>query len=198
MNNGNSYVQLLAAMLRIGVLGFGGGPSTVPLFRYEAVTRYRWLEDSEFAEVLALANALPGPIATKLAAYLGHRLKGGMGAFLAVTAHILPTCLATIALYGVFATLQQSKIVAGMISAVLPVIAVMLGQMAYEFARNAKKGLGLAFGLVTGGLAYVLLGVADVSPALVVLLFLAYGSVHYKLAGRLRRKAAGADGREGA
>lgn len=189
--------QIVTAMVRIGVLGFGGGPSTVPLFRYEAVHRYKWLEDSEFVEVLALANALPGPIATKLAAYLGHRLSGGRGGMLAVAAHIMPACCATIVLYGAFAAMQQSAVVSGMISAVLPVISVMLGQMAYQFARNAVKGLGLVFGLAAGLLAFALLGAADVSPAVVVLLFLAYGAAHYKLRDKLGKRRTGSANSDG-
>lgn len=69
------YLDLSWAMLKTGILGYGGGPSVIPLIRHEAVTRYKWMSDEEFGEILAFANALPGPIATKIAAYLGYRLK---------------------------------------------------------------------------------------------------------------------------
>ena len=59
---GNSYKELTIAMLRTGILGFGGGPSVIPLIRYEAVSRYHWMRDEEFGEILAIANALPGPL----------------------------------------------------------------------------------------------------------------------------------------
>ena len=51
------------------------------------------IDDDEFGEILAIANALPGPIATKMAAYLGFKLKGTLGAVVATLAHILPTCM---------------------------------------------------------------------------------------------------------
>ncbi|MEC0271458.1 chromate transporter, partial [Paenibacillus anseongense] len=86
MRVGNAYVQIGMAMLRTGILGYGGGPSIVPLVRYEAVTRFQWMKDEEFMEVLAIANTLPGPIATKLAGYLGYRLKGTAGAAVGVLA----------------------------------------------------------------------------------------------------------------
>ncbi|EHL79475.1 hypothetical protein HMPREF1015_01157 [Bacillus smithii 7_3_47FAA] len=35
-----SYKNLIMAMVRTGIFGFGGGPSVIPLFRYEAVSRY--------------------------------------------------------------------------------------------------------------------------------------------------------------
>ena len=68
-----------------------------------------------------------------MAAYLGFKLKGTLGAIAATLAHILPTCLAMAGLFAAVNVLSHSAIVAGMIGAVTPVIAVMLGIMAYEF-----------------------------------------------------------------
>ncbi|MBT2289750.1 chromate transporter [Paenibacillus albidus] len=174
-------MQLTIAMFRTGILGYGGGPSVIPLIRHDAVTRYAWLSDDEFGETLAIANALPGPIATKMAAYLGYKLKGTRGAVISVLAHILPSCIAMIVLLSAVNYLSGSKVVAGMIAAVSPVIAVMLGLMAYEFAQKAFKGLGAIIGVVSLLLALLLLEVLQLHPAVVILLFLGYGTVHYRL-----------------
>jgi len=176
-----SYKELTLAMLRTGIFGFGGGPSVIPLIRYEAVSRYRWLEDDEFGEILAIANALPGPIATKMAAYLGYKQKGVLGAFTGVLAHILPTCLAMILLLTAVNVLSYSKAVEGMIAAVMPVISVMLGLMAYEFAEKAVKGLGKWLGGLCFIISFLLLQVISVHPAIVIVVFLAYGAFHFKL-----------------
>lgn len=187
-------------MFKTGVLGYGGGPSVIPLIRYEVVTRYRWLGDDEFAEILALANALPGPIATKMAAYLGYRRRGALGAIVAVLAHILPSAIAMIALLSAVELLSGSAIVQGMIAAVIPVIAVMLGVMAYEFAEKAVKGLGKPLGFAFFLIAFVLLQVIDVQDAIVIALFLAYGAVHFrgiawwKKRQAMRKNARGSDG----
>ncbi|MFY0545902.1 chromate transporter [Brevibacillus sp. H7] len=184
----NPYKELTIAMLRTGILGYGGGPSVIPLIQYEAVSRYRWMDDDEFGEVLAIANALPGPIATKIAAYLGYRLKGITGAILAVFLHILPTSIAMVMLLKIVSVLRDLSVVSGMISFVMPVISVMLGMMAYDFAEKAIKGLGK---LIGGGcflLSFFLLQVISVHPAVVILIFLAYGTVHFKLDHWFKRK----------
>lgn len=168
-------------MVRTGVVGYGGGPSIIPLIRYEAVNRYHWVENEEFGEILAVANALPGPIATKMAAYLGYRCKGLLGAIVAVVAHILPTCLAMVALLGALVVMRESRVVRGMIAAVSPVIAVMLGMMAYEFAQKAWQGLGRWFSTLFGAIAFLLLIVLNVSPAIVVAVFLLYGVFHVRI-----------------
>ncbi|MFD1706001.1 chromate transporter [Siminovitchia sediminis] len=175
------YRTLSGAMLRVGIFGYGGGPSVIPLFRHEAVIRYNWMSDKEFGELLAFANALPGPIATKLAAQLGYQQKGTAGAVVAILSHILPTSIAIVALLGALYSMKESVIVAGMIAAVRPVIAVLLGITAYEFCAKTWGGLGKVIGVGFGVLAFLLLGVLDLHPAIVIITFLAYGTVHLKV-----------------
>ncbi|GCL73015.1 chromate transporter [Paenibacillus naphthalenovorans] len=187
-NGVRPYMDLVWAMGRTGILGFGGGPSVIPLIRYEAVTRYRWMEDDEFGEILALANALPGPIATKIAAYLGYRQKGISGAIISVLAHIMPSAVAMIALLSAAQLLSASPIVQGMIAAVTPVIAVMLGVMAYEFAERAVKGLGKPVGFALFLVCFALLQIIDIHPAFVVIAFLGYGAFHFKTTAWFNKK----------
>ena len=71
--------QLFWAFFRVGIFGFGGGPAMIPLVRAEVVTRHHWLTDEEFADVLAIGNTLPGPIATKMPGYIGYRVGGVTG-----------------------------------------------------------------------------------------------------------------------
>jgi chromate transporter len=183
----NDYWDLSMAMFRTGMLGYGGGPATVPLIRYEAVTRYQWMNNDEFGEVLAIANALPGPIATKLAAYLGYQKKGTIGAIVSVLAHIMPSCIAMVALFSLIAFFKSSSIISGMIAAVVPVVCVMLGIMAYEFGEKAVKGLGKILGVGFFAVSFLLLQTLKIHPAIVIILFLAYGAIHYKLLAKLTK-----------
>lgn len=191
MSRGRTLWEISMAMLRTGILGYGGGPSTIPLFRYEAVERYRWVDNEEFGQILAVANTLPGPIATKMAAYLGYEQAGLMGAVTAVVVHILPTSLAMVVLFGALGLLRHSPVVKGVIEAVDPVVAVMLGVMAYEFLSKTWKGLGKWVGTAFAAVAFLLLVVFQLNPGVVVLVFLAYGLVHYRWADALRRRSAG-------
>ncbi|WP_144556374.1 chromate transporter [Bacillus pumilus] len=182
-----SYFELIIAMVRTGILGFGGGPSVIPLIRHEAVVKYHWVNDDEFGETLAIANALPGPIATKMSAYLGYRLKGVSGAIVATAAHILPTCLAMVALVTLVSVLSSSQIIQNMIGAVTPVIAVLLGIMAYEFGQKTLKGFGMIFGIALFLLAFIGLQVLSTHPGIIVIIFLCYGAFHFKLKQRWNR-----------
>ncbi|HEO8422464.1 chromate transporter [Niallia sp. FSL W8-0635] len=182
------YKDLILAMLRSGIFGFGGGPSVIPLFRHEAVTKYKWMDNEEFGDVLAIANTLPGPIATKIAAYLGYHQKGTVGAIVSVLAHILPTCLAMVFLFSFISILSHSPIITSMISAVVPVIAVMLGLMAYEFGEKAVKGLGIYVGIGLTIVCLLLLQTFSIHPGIIVLIFLTYGAFHFKLKHKILHK----------
>lgn len=184
----NPYMELTVGMMRTGILGFGGGPSIIPLLRYEAVSRYHWIDDDEFGETLAIANTLPGPIATKMAAYLGYKTKGWIGAIVSVSAHILPSAFAMVFLVAFVNILSQSPIIMTMIAAVIPVVAVMLGQMAYEFGEKAIKGLGILLGILFFIISFLLLQVISIHPGIVILFFLAYGAFHFKLKDHLNKK----------
>lgn len=184
----NYYKELTIGMMRTGILGFGGGPSVIPLIRYEAVQRYKWLDDEEFGETLAIANTLPGPIATKMAAYLGYKMNGWIGATISVLAHILPSALAMVFLASVISLLSNSIVLQNMISAVIPIVAVMLGQMAYEFGEKAVKGLGWVMAIITFGISFLLLNTISLHPGIVIIIFLLYGTFHFKLKKRLNKK----------
>ena len=97
-NYGKQQLNLFLAFFRVGILGYGGGPGSIPLIHKEVVDKYQWTSDEEFGDILALANTLPGPIATKLAGYVGHRVSGVMGMLNAIVAVILPTIVLMLSL----------------------------------------------------------------------------------------------------
>ncbi|AEI41800.1 chromate transporter [Paenibacillus mucilaginosus] len=119
------------------LLGYGGGPSIIPLYEDQVVNRNQWMDTAEFGRALAFGNALPGPIATKLAAYIGYKVAGWAGGAVALAAVVLPTALLMIALAGVMLKLEGNPYVKGMIRGIQPVIFVMMAMLAYDFAKYA-------------------------------------------------------------
>lgn len=121
------------------LLGYGGGPSIIPLYEDQVVNKREWMSSEEFGQALAFGNALPGPIATKLAAYIGFKVAGVPGAFIALIAVVLPTALLMVALAGVMIRLSGNSYIKGAIRGIQPVIFVMLAMLAYDFAKFAFK-----------------------------------------------------------
>src|SRR5690625_4164112 len=94
------YWQIFMANFVANLLGYGGGPATIPLLEHEVVSKYGWFTTQEYSEMVALGNGLPGPIATKLAAYIGFEKGGILGAFLGVLGTVGPSLILMILLIG--------------------------------------------------------------------------------------------------
>jgi chromate transporter len=167
-----NQLHLFLAFFRVGMLGYGGGPSSIPLVHKEVVENYKWMSNQEFADILALANALPGPIATKLAGYVGYRVGGVVGMFNAVLATTVPTIILMILLLTVLSSVKEEPWVLGMTKAVVPVVAVMLGVLTWEFVKQSRASLGLfpAFAFVLG--CFIVLQFLHIHPAILIALLL--------------------------
>ena len=129
--------QLFWSFAKIGIFGFGGGPSFVPLIQEEVVEVQRWLNQEEFLDAYALGNALPGPIATKLAGFIGYKVAGWQGAFMGVLGMVLPTAIAMIALFTLYLRFRESPAIGGFLRGVRPVVIALLFLVVWEFVPSA-------------------------------------------------------------
>ncbi len=175
------YWQVFLAFFIPGILGYGGGPSSIPLVEYEVVHRYGWLTLEEFGEVLALGNALPGPIATKMAAYIGYQQIGAAGAAIGVFATVAPSIILMISLLSLLYRYKDSPRVKNMTVMIRPTIAVLLGILAFNFFQNAYFTLGILQSIILVGISYILLEKAKVHPALVIMGALVYGALFVRV-----------------
>lgn len=63
--------EVLIAFLRLGCTSFGGPIAHLGYFRSEFVERRQWCTEETFAELLALAQSMPGPASSQVAFALG-------------------------------------------------------------------------------------------------------------------------------
>ncbi|MBP2898787.1 chromate transporter [Escherichia coli] len=173
------WFELLYGFFVANVLGYGGGPASIPLLHREIVTNYDWLNNSEFANMLALGNALPGPIATKIAAYVGYDVAGWFGACIAIFATVFPSAAALIVLLNIMKHYRQSKVVKGMTLLVQPVIAVLMIILTWDSVNESVQNIGI---IQFGGIAAVSLSLMTIKkikihPALIITIAFIYGAI---------------------
>jgi len=89
---------LFLSFFKLGLVGFGGSIAVLAPLRTLTVRKRRWLTDSEFVEVVALAQSLPGTSAGNSVTCIGLRLRGWRGAAVSLTGFILPSMLIMIVL----------------------------------------------------------------------------------------------------
>ncbi|MCF6094220.1 chromate transporter [Microaerobacter geothermalis] len=171
------YWQLFLAFFIPGIVGYGGGPAFIPLIQNEVVNRYQWLSLEEFGDVLALGNALPGPIATKMAGYIGYQVGGVLGAIVALFATIAPSLLAMILLLNLLSRFKDSPKVKRMTALVRPTVGILLGVIAFQFFYSTWQHIGVYQTIFLSLIAYLLLEKLKVHPAWVIAASLGYGWV---------------------
>ncbi|SEN29824.1 chromate transporter [Mesobacillus persicus] len=171
------YWHIFLAFFIPGIVGYGGGPASIPLVENEVVDRYGWLSVTEFSEVLAMGNALPGPIATKMAGYIGFQQGGILGAAIGVFATVAPSLILMIILLSVLHRHKDSPKVKRMTNYVRPTIAVLLGVMTLNFFTTAYEGIGILQTLILIIASFILLEKWKVHPAFVIVGALAYGAI---------------------
>ncbi len=171
------YWQLFMAFFVSNILGYGGGPASIPLIQKEVVDRYGWLTVNEFSEMLAIGNALPGPIATKMAGFIGYQEAGILGAFVSLLATIAPSVILLVVLLRILYKYKDSPNVKKMTNFIRPVIAVLLGVMAYDFFASSYVDSGIWQTLFLIIASFVLMEKLRVHPAIVIVGALAYGAI---------------------
>lgn len=86
----NELLSLFLVFLRIDLVGFGGGYAMLPLI-FQSVQEFGMMSSSEFADLVALSQISPGPIAINAATYVGYNTNGIVGALVATSGIVLPS-----------------------------------------------------------------------------------------------------------
>jgi chromate transporter len=124
--------SLVALFSTIGAFTFGGGLSMIALMEEQVVRRLQWLSPEEFIAGLALGQLTPGPI-LMVAAYVGYKLHGTLGALAGALAMFLPSFVLTLAVlpaYDRVRSLDWAKaVMQGVVPAVIGVMAIAILRM---------------------------------------------------------------------
>jgi chromate transporter len=112
-----TLAELFVAFATIGLTGFGG---VLPWTRRMIVERKRWIDAMEFAELLPLAQLLPGPNVANIATILGRRYQGALGSAVAVLGLYLFPAIVTIGLGFAYARWSTSPVAARLLSGLMP------------------------------------------------------------------------------
>ncbi|MBI3440730.1 MAG: chromate transporter [Proteobacteria bacterium] len=90
--------QLMAYMLKLGTIGFGGPVALVGYMHRDFVEERGWIDETDYKEGLALSQMAPGPMAAQLSIYLGYVHYRILGATLSGLAFVLPSFLMVLAI----------------------------------------------------------------------------------------------------
>lgn len=182
-------LQLFWTYLKVGTFTLGGGYAMLPLIQREVVDYRRWIDETEFLNMIALAQAAPGLIAVNSAIFIGYQVGAkhvptrwqgsrwvGLYPHLAVAAAVLgavlPSFVIILAIAMVFSAYSDMPAIEAVMKGVRPAVVALIAapQLRMALKANSPKPfreggvLLLSWSLVSA----LLIWLAGVSPVYII------------------------------
>lgn len=91
-----SISEIFYTFLIIGTVTIGGGPGGIPIIQGYVVDKKQWITQEEMLDYVTMSQSMPGAISAHIAVFIGHQLRGKLGAVIALIAGVLPAFLSII------------------------------------------------------------------------------------------------------
>jgi chromate transporter len=160
------FLPLFWTYLKIGTFTLGGGYAMLPLIQREVVDRKGWIDEEEFLNMIALAQAAPGLIAVNSAIFIGWRVGGWKGVCGAVLGAVLPSFLIILAIAMVFREWKELPAVEAAFKGIRPAVVALIAAPLFKMAKSAKIGWVTALIPIAAAL---LIWLGHVNPVWVIL-----------------------------
>lgn len=132
-------LQLFWTFFIIGLFNFGGGGAMISLIQTQVVTLKGWISEEVFANIIAISQTTPGPIGINCATYVGYQVMANhgygnaiaiLGSLSTTIAVVLPSFIIFFALMKFYSKFHTSPVFKGVMGALTPVVAGMIGAAA--------------------------------------------------------------------
>lgn len=127
--------EVFRAFLKLGLTSFGGPIAHLGYFRDEFVARRRWMTDSDYADLVALCQFLPGPASSQAGFAIGLMRAGLRGALAAFVAFTLPSALLML-VFALTATAIDGPVGLGILAGLKIVAVSIVAQAVLGMARS--------------------------------------------------------------
>ena len=133
------FGQLFWTYMKIGTFTLGGGYAMLPLIQREVVERKGWIEEEEFLNMIALAQAAPGLIAVNSAIFIGWRIGGWRGVAGAVLGAVLPSFVIILAIAMVFSEWKEYPAVEAVFKGIRPAVVALIAAPLVKMGKTAMN-----------------------------------------------------------
>lgn len=171
-----SLFKLFLIFVKVGAILLGGGYVILPILMSEFVEKRNLVEQEDLIDYFALSQSLPGIIAANISMFVGYKLRGKIGAVIAMLGVIFVPFWCIVLLASVLSSITQNTYVQGALwgvgVAVIALIMLTVREMWQKSTRNMYFYTIFIFALVS-------LIFLNLSPIKTILIFTLLG-VFYK------------------
>ena len=182
--------RLFFSTLYLSAFTFGGGYVIVTLLKKKFVDEYRWIEEDEMLDLVAIAQSAPGPIAVNGAIVVGYKLAGLLGAAVAIVATVIPPFVIISAVSLFYEAFRDNYLVSQMLAGMQAGVAAVIASVVWQMGADVVRSKSTASVLVMAA-AFAATCLFGVNVVLVVLAAAGLGVARTLLAQRRAKKEGG-------
>ena len=134
------YLELFWSFFQVGLFSIGGGYAAMPLIQNQVVDIHPWLTMTGFADIMAISEMTPGPIAVNAATFVGIQVAGLPGALIATIGCIFPSCVIVMALAYVYYRFRGLSVMQGILAGLRPTVIAMIASAGISLLCMALYG----------------------------------------------------------
>lgn len=189
--------KLFLAFFKIGLFGFGGGLAIIQLI-YDSIKEFANISPEQFANIVAIAQVTPGPVAVNSATYVGYEVGGYLGSALATLGVATPAFIIIAMVANAVERYKESAAVKGALEGIRPATVGLIAAAVITIGSAAvmpKNSLGGNFAVLRGlslsvgnshidvisivlcGLTILLIQKFKINPMLVLVIIACVGAV---------------------
>ncbi len=128
------HLQLFWEFLKTGLFGVGGGLATIP-FIYAISDSLGWISHAQIADMIAVAESTPGPIAINIATYTGFHVAGLTGSALATLGYVLPSIVIISVISRFMKKFKESEVVTAVFAGLRPAATGLIAAAAFSVIK---------------------------------------------------------------
>ncbi len=131
--------KLFWAMFALSACTFGGGFVIVSLMKKKYVEELGWLKEDEMLDITAIAQSSPGPIPINASVILGYRMRGIIGALVAILGTALPPMIIITLISFFYVEFRSNPVISVALQVMRAGVAAVIFDVVINLAGNVWK-----------------------------------------------------------
>lgn len=128
-------ITILIEFIKIGFFAIGGGMATLP-FLYHLSVEYAWFSAKDLAQMLAIANIVPGPVGINLATQVGFIAHGFSGALAAALGILIPSLVCVFIVAKLLKDFEGNRFVKSIFYMLKPASCAMIAAIGVKLIKS--------------------------------------------------------------
>jgi chromate transporter len=150
MKQGEKLKEIAQVFFKMGCFAFGGPAAHIAMMEQEIVQKRKWMNHSQFLDLIGATNLIPGPNSTEMTMHCGRERAGILGLFVAGFCFIFPAVILTGILGWIYVEYGQLPQIEALFVGIKPAVLVIILMTSINLTKKAVKNIEIgAFGVIT-------------------------------------------------